>query len=125
MESLNPIFSDQETTMLKGKTALVTGSTSGIGLGIAKALAEQGANIVLNGFGDVEAPQAEVAALGVQVAYHGADMSKPAEIADMMSLRQRPVWQPGHSGQQRRHPACGACRGVSPWSAGTPSWPST
>lgn len=42
--------------MLKGKTALVTGSTSGIGLGIAKALARQGANIVLNGFGDVEAP---------------------------------------------------------------------
>ena len=44
--------------MLKGKTALVTGSTSGIGLGIAKALAQQGANIVLNGFGDVEAPKA-------------------------------------------------------------------
>jgi 3-hydroxybutyrate dehydrogenase len=42
--------------MLKGKTALVTGSTSGIGLGIAKALARQGANIVLNGFGDVEGP---------------------------------------------------------------------
>jgi 3-hydroxybutyrate dehydrogenase len=71
--------------MLKGKTALITGSTSGIGLGIAKALAEQGAHIVLNGFGDVEAPQAEVAALGVQVAYHGADMSRPADIADMMS----------------------------------------
>ena len=50
--------------MLKGKTALVTGSTSGIGLGIAKALARQGANIVLNGFGDVEGPKAEVAALG-------------------------------------------------------------
>ena len=42
--------------MLKGKTALVTGSTSGIGLGIAKALARQGANIVLNGFGDVAGP---------------------------------------------------------------------
>jgi 3-hydroxybutyrate dehydrogenase len=71
--------------MLKGKTALVTGSTSGIGLGIAKALARQGANIVLNGFGDVEGPKEEVAALGVQVDYHGADMSKPAEIEAMLA----------------------------------------
>ncbi|MBC5764208.1 3-hydroxybutyrate dehydrogenase [Ramlibacter albus] len=70
--------------MLKGKTALVTGSTSGIGLGIAKALAQQGASIVLNGFGDVEGPRAEVAKLGVKVGYHGADMSKPAEIEAMM-----------------------------------------
>ncbi len=70
--------------MLTGKTALVTGSTSGIGLGIAKALARQGANIVLNGFGDVEGPKAEVARLGAKVAYHGADMSKPAEIEAMM-----------------------------------------
>jgi 3-hydroxybutyrate dehydrogenase len=49
--------------MLKGKTALVTGSTSGIGLGIAQALAQQGANIVLNGFGDVEGPKAAIAAM--------------------------------------------------------------
>ena len=71
--------------MLKNKTALVTGSTSGIGLGIAKALASQGANIMLNGFGDVEGAKAEVAALGVQVGYHGADMSKPADIEAMMA----------------------------------------
>ena len=70
--------------MLTGKTALVTGSTSGIGLGIAQSLARQGANIVLNGFGDVDGPKAAIAAHGVQVAYHGADMSKPAEIEDMM-----------------------------------------
>jgi len=72
--------------MLKGKTALVTGSTSGIGLGIAKSLARQGARIVLNGFGDVEGAQKEVAALGGEVAYHGADMSKPAEIQDLMQF---------------------------------------
>ncbi|MDB5751990.1 MAG: bdhA [Ramlibacter sp.] len=72
--------------MLARKTALVTGSTSGIGLGIAKSLARQGARIVLNGFGDVEGAQKELAALGAEVAYHGADMSKPAEIADMMKF---------------------------------------
>jgi 3-hydroxybutyrate dehydrogenase len=71
--------------MLKGKTALVTGSTSGIGLGIALTLAKEGANIVLNGFGDHAGPKAEVEALGVKVGYHGADMSKPAEIEAMMA----------------------------------------
>ena len=70
--------------MLNGKTALVTGSTSGIGLGIALELAKQGANIILNGFGDHEGPKAEVEALGVKVGYSGADMSKPAEIATMI-----------------------------------------
>jgi 3-hydroxybutyrate dehydrogenase len=71
--------------MLNGKTALVTGSTSGIGHGIAKSLAKQGANIILNGFGEYEAAKAEIAALGVKVGYHGADMSKPAEIEAMMN----------------------------------------
>jgi len=73
-------------SMLKGKTALVTGSTSGIGLGIAKAFAEQGANIVMNGFGDSAAAIAEVKALGVAVEYHGADMSKASEIEEMMAF---------------------------------------
>ena len=72
--------------MLSGKTALVTGSTSGIGLGIAKALAAQGANIVLNGFGDAATPQAEIAALGVKTAYHAADMSQVADIEAMMQF---------------------------------------
>lgn len=72
--------------MLKGKTALVTGSTSGIGLGIAKALAGQGASIVLNGFGDSESPKAEIASLGVKVEHHGADMSRAADIEDMMKF---------------------------------------
>jgi 3-hydroxybutyrate dehydrogenase len=76
-------------TTLKGKTALVTGSTSGIGLGIACSLAQQGARIVLNGFGDVEGPKRQIAALGVDVAYHGADMSKPAEIEAMLAYAQR------------------------------------
>jgi 3-hydroxybutyrate dehydrogenase len=70
--------------MLTGKTALVTGSTSGIGLGIALQLAKQGANIVLNGFGDYAGPEQQIQALGVQTLYHGADMSKPAEIQAMV-----------------------------------------
>ena len=71
---------------LKGKNALVTGSTSGIGLVVALSLARQGANIVLNGFGDIAGPKAQVEGLGVKVAYHGADMSKAAEIEAMMAF---------------------------------------
>jgi 3-hydroxybutyrate dehydrogenase len=75
--------------MLNGKTALVTGSTSGIGLGVALELARKGANVVLNGFGDAEGPQAEVARLGVKAGYHGADMSKPADIEAMMAYARK------------------------------------
>ena len=73
--------------MLKGKTALITGSTSGIGLGLAVAMAQQGANVMLNGFGDHAAAKAEVVAAasnGAGVSYHGADMSKPDQIAAMV-----------------------------------------
>jgi 3-hydroxybutyrate dehydrogenase len=97
--------------MLKGKTALVTGSTSGIGLGIAKALARQGANIVLNGFGDAEGPKAEVAALGVKVGYHDADMGKPGADRGDDEVRRRNLRPRRHPGQQRRHPARGDGRG--------------
>ncbi|MRW90775.1 3-hydroxybutyrate dehydrogenase [Duganella sp. FT80W] len=75
---------------LSGKTALVTGSTSGIGLGIARALAAEGANVVLNGFGDakeIEQLQAELGQeFGVQVAYHNADMTKPDQIEAMIQF---------------------------------------
>ena len=70
--------------MLTNKTALITGSTSGIGLGIAKALAAQGINIVMNGFGDKDGPMAEVAALGVKVATFQADLSKEEETAALI-----------------------------------------
>ena len=81
-----------KTSMLSGKTALVTGSTSGIGLGIARSLAQQGANIVFNGFGDAQQIEKLYHDIGrefeVQTAHHNADMSKPAEIADMMAFAQ-------------------------------------
>jgi 3-hydroxybutyrate dehydrogenase len=74
---------------LNGKVALVTGSTSGIGLGIARALGGAGADLVLNGFGDpgqIEALRARLAdELGVRVLYDGADMAKPTQIAAMMA----------------------------------------
>jgi 3-hydroxybutyrate dehydrogenase len=76
-------------THLSGKTALITGSTSGIGLGLAIALAEQGAQIVLNGFGDPSPAQQQIEALGVKVAYHGADMTRPQEIKDMVEFTQK------------------------------------
>ncbi len=74
---------------LEGQVAVITGSTSGIGHAMAAALAGQGVNVVLNGFGDpakIEADRAAMeAASGVKVRYHGADMSKPAEIAALIA----------------------------------------
>jgi 3-hydroxybutyrate dehydrogenase len=80
-------------TMLKGKNAVVTGSTSGIGLAIARALAEGGANVMINGFGEaaeIEKERAAIAAeFGVKAIYSGADMSKPAEIAAMIATAEK------------------------------------
>lgn len=70
---------------LNGKVALVTGSTSGIGLGIACKLAEAGAGVMLNGFGDVDAAIAQVSAFGSRVLHHPADVSDADQIADMIS----------------------------------------
>jgi 3-hydroxybutyrate dehydrogenase len=74
--------------MLKGKSVLVTGSTSGIGLGIARALAAEGANVMLNGFGDAgaiaELRRALAEEFKVKVGFNGADISKPAEIHAMV-----------------------------------------
>jgi 3-hydroxybutyrate dehydrogenase len=79
--------------MLKGKSAVVTGSTSGIGLAIAKALAQAGANVTINGFGDKAAIEAERASIekqfGVKASYSPADMTKPAEIADMIRAAEK------------------------------------
>ena len=81
--------------MLKGKVALVTGSTSGIGLAIADHLAQGGAHIVLNGLGEpaeIERLRARIASdRGVDVIYHGADMSQPDAIAEMMHTAERTV----------------------------------
>src|SRR5205823_3140091 len=83
----------RRSAMLKGKTAVVTGSTSGIGLAIAHALGEKGANIVINGFGEKTAIEKERAVIekdfGVKSIYSSADMTKPAEIAEMIGATER------------------------------------
>ena len=78
---------------LKGKAAVVTGSTSGIGQAMAHALAAEGANVMLNGFGDaaaIETARAKLAAeTGAMVLYHPADMTKPDQIADLVATAHR------------------------------------
>ena len=75
--------------MLKGKSVVVTGSTSGIGLAIGRAFAKEGCNLTINGFGDKAAIEKERAGIesefGVKAIYSPADMTKPAEIAEMIA----------------------------------------
>jgi 3-hydroxybutyrate dehydrogenase len=83
------VFLRENSMSLQGRVAAVTGSTSGIGLGIARALAAAGAAVMLNGFGDtaeIEALRAEMAAEnGVPVRHHGADMARPGDIAALIA----------------------------------------
>ena len=77
--------------MLKGKTALVTGSTSGIGLALALAMADAGANVVINGLGEpgtISEIERKLRDKGVQALFHGADMTQPRQIADLINTAQ-------------------------------------
>ena len=75
------------TDALRGKNAIITGSTSGIGLGIARGFAAAGINVVLNGFGDgdeIERSRQELEQQGVKALYNGADMSKPEQVVKLV-----------------------------------------
>ena len=78
---------------LKGKSVVVTGSTSGIGLAIARAFAREGCNLTINGFGDTAAIEKERAGIesefGVKAIYSGADMTKPDQIKDMIDTAEK------------------------------------
>ena len=90
MNVQTPLSLSQNSRTLRGKISLVTGSTSGIGLGIARALARAGSAVVLNGFGkseDIGEAQAQIETdFGVEVRYSPADMSNPSAIADMVGM---------------------------------------
>src|ERR1700751_1876243 len=93
MKKIPPKRSSEMTTNLKGKTAVVTGSTSGIGLAYARAFASAGANVVINGFGapaDIEKERSAIETdYKVKALYSSADMTKPAEIAEMIATGEK------------------------------------
>lgn len=74
---------------LNGKTALITGSTSGIGLGIADVLARNGADVILNGFGDWQSAAEQLSRHGSRVGYHPADLSQPEQIEALFDYARR------------------------------------
>ncbi|MGD1954359.1 MAG: 3-hydroxybutyrate dehydrogenase [Sphingomonadales bacterium] len=87
MNGLSEVLTLASFDALRGKSAVITGSTSGIGLGIAQAFASAGVNVALNGFGDaeeIETNRAEIEAAGVKALYNGADMTKPDEIKGLI-----------------------------------------
>jgi NAD(P)-dependent dehydrogenase (short-subunit alcohol dehydrogenase family) len=107
--------------ILKGKTAVVTGSTSGIGLAYARAFAAAGANVVINGFGapaDIEKERSGIETdYKVKALYSSADMTKPAEIAEMIALGEKTfgsvdilVNNAGRSISWSTMPASSSCR---------------
>ena len=114
---------------LKGKVAVITGSTSGIGRAIAEAFAREGAGVMLNGFGEKAAIESLRAGLekdrGVRADYDAADMTQPAEIAAMIERSGRRARRRRHPREQRRHPARGADGRVSRRTSGTRSSRST
>ena len=101
---------------LTGKNAVVTGSTSGIGLAYARAFAGAGANVVINGFGapaDIEKERSAIETdYKVKALYSAADMTKPAEIAEMIATRRKDLRLGRHPRQQCRHPVRLADRGI-------------
>ena len=113
-----------EEKMLKGKSAIVTGSTSGIGLGIARALAADGANVMLNGFGDAGADRkapgrAREGIRGAGRVQRRRHVEARTRSRRMVSEAVKAFGSRRHSGQQRRHPAHRARSRTSPTSAGT------
>ncbi|MEO0412677.1 MAG: 3-hydroxybutyrate dehydrogenase [Pseudomonadota bacterium] len=88
MSSLSEVLTLTSFDSLRGKSAVITGSTSGIGLGIAQAFASAGINVAMNGFGDadeIESNRAEMEGAGVKAIYNGADMTKPKEIKGLIA----------------------------------------